>query len=76
MNRTTGARRPGGRGPQRSGGAAFERSDPGPAMLPMAEIQKRVKMRSRVAAQKLAAEFAQVSVTIRTSCDKYKLHSR
>lgn len=67
MHRTTGERRPGGRAPQRSGGAAFERSDPGPAMLPMAEVQRRVKMRSRVAAQKLAAELAQVSLILRAS---------
>lgn len=67
MHHTTGERRPGGRAaPRRLGGAAFERSDPGPSMLPMAEVQRRVKTRSRVAAQKLAAELAQVRVTIRT----------
>lgn len=36
-------------------------------MLPMAEVQRRVKMRSRVAAQKLAAELAQVSLILRAS---------
>lgn len=67
LPRTTGERRPAGRAPQRSGGAAFGKSDPGPAMPSMAEqeeLERRIKIRSRIATQKVAAELAQVRVTI------------
>ena len=66
MPRTTGEHRPGGRAPQRSGGAAFDKSNQGPAMPSMAkqELQRRIKIRSRIATQKVAAELAQVRVTI------------
>ena len=60
MQRATAERLPVRAAPGRSRGAAFERADPGPAIPPMTEQQRQVKRRSRAAAQKLAAQHAQV----------------
>ena len=65
MRRTAGERRPGGRTPRRSGGAALKQSDPRTVAPPMTEAQRRVEMRRRAAVRKLAVVHAQVRVIIR-----------
>ena len=60
MRRVAGGRRPEGRAPRRAKEAAIEQSGPGAVTPPITEHRRQAKIRSRAAAQKLAAERAQV----------------
>lgn len=75
MQRPTGERDPEGSAPPRpegAEGAGIEQSNPESAGVRTTQVQRRAKMRARVAAQKLAYGHAQVRVTaVRTSFTWY-----